>query len=35
MTLTVFATSTKSYGWGLPRHETGVRPDPVAYMSQF
>src|SRR5690554_2588712 len=28
MTLTVFATSTKSYGWGLPRHETGVRPDP-------
>lgn len=24
----VNAANTRSYGWGLPRHETGVRPDP-------
>ena len=28
MPITALSTSTKSYGWGLPRHKTGERPDP-------
>lgn len=28
LTPKVLATSTRSYGWGLPKHPTGERPDP-------